>query len=102
MESKKQPYGRPSMKKATIQQARSFLVQHSREFLDLIFPSEPKQTANGETHQPTSYASPRLTKLTPEQAKLKLLGHLSVGDQGAKDLLDILFPEPGACNIQQK
>ncbi len=40
------------------------------------------------------YSSPRLNKLTPEEAKLLLLGQATQGDQGAKDLLDVLFPDP--------
>lgn len=39
-----------------------------------------------------TYTPPRLNKLTPEQANLILLGHASCGDQGAKDLLDVLYP----------
>ncbi len=39
------------------------------------------------------YSSPRLNKLTPEQAKL-LLGQATQGDQGAKDLQDVIFPDP--------
>jgi hypothetical protein len=39
------------------------------------------------------YVKPTAAKLTPEQAKLKLLGHASTGDQGAKDLLEMMFPE---------
>lgn len=39
------------------------------------------------------YGKPTVTKLTPEQAKLKLLGHASMGEQGAKDLLKMMFPE---------
>jgi len=34
------------------------------------------------------YERPTVTKLTPEQAKLKLLGHASMGNHGAKDLLE--------------
>ena len=41
-----------------------------------------------------TYSSPTLKSLTPEQAKLLLLGQASQGDQGAKDLLDVLFPDP--------
>jgi hypothetical protein len=47
---------------------------------------------NSKTPQKT-YSSPTLKNLTPEQAKLLLLGHASQGDQGAKDLLDVLFPD---------
>jgi len=70
-------------------------VRHSREFLHLIFPSQRIRQDERSAQHPTSYAPPLLTKLTPEQAKLKLLGHLSLGDEGAKDLLDLLYPEPG-------
>jgi hypothetical protein len=39
------------------------------------------------------YIKPTAANLTHEQAKLKLLGHASTGDQGAKDLLEMMFPE---------
>jgi hypothetical protein len=38
------------------------------------------------------YLAPRLNKLTPEQARLLLLGHATCGDQGAKDLLEMIYP----------
>jgi len=43
------------------------------------------------------YSPPTLNKLTPEQTKVILIGHSSSEDQGAKDLLDVLYPplEPG-------
>ena len=41
-----------------------------------------------------AYTPARLSKLTPEQANLILIGHASCGDQGAKDLLDVLYPLP--------
>jgi len=44
-----------------------------------------------EPHKRT-YSSPKLSKLTPDQANLTLLGHASCGDQGAKDLLAVLYP----------
>lgn len=40
-----------------------------------------------------TYASPTLKTLTPEQAKLWLLGHASQGHEGAKELLEVLFPD---------
>jgi len=43
--------------------------------------------------EPKTYSSPKLNKVTSEQAKLLLLGHATQGDQGAKDLLDVLFPD---------
>ena len=39
-----------------------------------------------------TYTPPKLNKLTPEQAKLILIGHATCGDQGAKDLLAVLYP----------
>ena len=86
-ENCKQFYESPSLKKVSIQQARSYLLRHGREFLDLIFPGERKQDESSEKQRLLSYQPPRMTKLTPEQAKLKLIGHLFIGDQGAKDLL---------------
>ena len=46
----------------------------------------------------TFYENPTVTKLTPEQAKLKLLGHTSSGDQGAKDCLEEMFFESDTTN----
>ena len=40
-----------------------------------------------------TYSPPKLNKLTPEQAKLLLIGHATIGDGGAKDLLEVLYPE---------
>ncbi len=40
------------------------------------------------------YSSPTLNKRTPEQAKVWLVEQATQGDQGAKDLLSVLFPDP--------
>ena len=39
------------------------------------------------------YERPTLTKLTPEEARLKLLRHASAGDQAAIDFLNKMFPD---------
>jgi len=39
------------------------------------------------------YQKPTATKLSPEEGKLKLLEHARRGDQEAKDLLNMMFPE---------
>jgi hypothetical protein len=44
-----------------------------------------------DAHKKT-YIPPAMNKLTKEQATLVLLGHGSSGDQGAKDLLHVLYP----------
>lgn len=41
------------------------------------------------------YSPPQLRKLNPEQAKLILIGHAMAGDDGAKELMGVIFPEPG-------
>jgi hypothetical protein len=40
------------------------------------------------------YSPPRLTRRSREQATLFLVGHAWIGDRGARDLLELLFPEP--------
>ena len=44
---------------------------------------------------PRRYSAPQLRKLEPEQAKLLLTGHAVVGDRGARELLELIFPESG-------
>jgi hypothetical protein len=39
------------------------------------------------------YEKPTATRLTSEEAKLKLVDHASRGDQGAKEILAMMFPE---------
>jgi hypothetical protein len=38
------------------------------------------------------YEKPTVTTLTPEQAKPKLLAHAMKGDEGARELLELIFP----------
>ena len=83
---------RPLRRNSAHQRARSYLWNRVQGFLRLVIPNRFKPRAP-RPHPASAYVPPRLTRLTTEQAKLKLLGHLSVGDQGAKDLLDLLFRE---------
>ena len=39
------------------------------------------------------YEKPAVTKLTPEEAKLKLIALASHGDEPAKEMLVMMFPE---------
>lgn len=39
-----------------------------------------------------TYECPTLKRLPPKQAVRLLMGHTCLGDQGAKDLLALLFP----------
>jgi hypothetical protein len=43
-------------------------------------------------HNRKTYEKPMVRKITQEQALLKLLGHASLGDPGAKELLSLMFP----------
>jgi len=47
-------------------------------------------------HKP--YERPTLRNPTSSQATLFLVGHAYIGDRGAKDLLELLFPEPAGRN----
>ena len=40
---------------------------------------------------PKAYLKPTLRRLSAEQASLILIGHAGVGDQGAKELMDVAF-----------
>lgn len=39
------------------------------------------------------YEKPTVKKLTPEEAKLKLVDLAQKGDVGAKEMLEMMFPE---------
>jgi hypothetical protein len=39
------------------------------------------------------YEKPTATQLTKEEAKRKLIEHARRGDQGAKEMLEMMFPE---------
>ena len=67
----------------------------SQEFLSLIFRSRRAQPVTVKSDMgKKEYQSPTVRKLTLEQAKLMLIGHATMGDQGAKELMDIVFPGP--------
>ena len=51
-------------------------------------PSDP-----GEDKSRKPYQKPIVTKLAPEEAKLKLLNLAKRGDQGVKEMLEMMFPE---------
>jgi len=42
------------------------------------------------------YEPPALRRPTTSQAALFLVGHAYIGDQGAKEMLELLFPEPAS------
>jgi len=95
-------YATPILTKLTLQQAMQTMAEHAREFMALISPHRAatriEQTAD---ENPQSYEKPQLRKLTPEQAQLLLVGHASMGDQGAADLMELVFPEQDQPSFSQ-
>lgn len=91
----RQRYPRLLIRQLSLQRARFHLRDLAREFLQMT--AGRQQRPRAEALPVRQYQAPKLTRLTPEQAKLKLFGQLSVGDQGAKELLDVLFAEPVSC-----
>lgn len=83
----------PLRRNRVYEHVRWFMRKHARTVFAVIFRNRFKPR-RFRPQQSARYESPRLAKLTLEQAKLRLLGHLSIGDQGAKDLLELLFSEP--------
>jgi len=96
-----QAYLKPLFRQLSLRQSRTYALEHARQFLRWLLPSRFKREQSKPLSQVRAYQPPQLTKLTPEQAKLKLLGCLSVGEQGAKDLLDLLFAGPAATDASQ-
>jgi len=87
-----QIYVTPLIRQLTLQRVRCYVRDLAREFLQIIVGWRKKP---GVQAPPVcEYQAPKMTKLTPEQAKLRLLGQLSVGHEGARELLDVLFAEP--------
>jgi hypothetical protein len=48
------------------------------------------------------YEKPTATRLTREQAMLKIMGQAAIGDQEAKQLLETLFEEAGRNGDAEK
>jgi len=47
-----------------------------------------------------TYSPPQVRRLNAEQGALLLLGHAWQGDQEARELLELLFPEPAEQLLQ--
>jgi len=96
----KKSYARPTLRKLNVQQLRTVVSKQAKEFLELIFsrPGNRDCSAEAKSEAPRQYQSPALRKLTPDQAKLLLIGHASMGDEGAREILELLFPESDGAN----
>ena len=82
-------YQKPNLRKLTFQPAKEVLLSQVEEFLEPFRRGRPEVSEEG----PKLDQKPTLTKLTPAQARMLIVGHASVGDQGAKDLMEVLFPD---------
>ncbi len=93
VESQK-PYATPVLRKPTLQQAMQTMLEHARELMGFIFShraARVHRTAPEDSQK--CYEKPQVRKLTLEQARLLLAGYASIGDQGAADLMELVFPE---------
>jgi hypothetical protein len=53
---------------------------------------------NTENLEPQAYEKPTVTKLTREQAMLKVMGYAMMGSRTAKELLELLFEAEAGCS----
>jgi hypothetical protein len=95
----KKVYEAPVLRRLTFQQVKFILHSQIKNIFRTIRPdSSQPERLDGEKK---TYQKPTLKKLTPEQAKLLLIGHSTIGTEGAKDLLDLIFRDPGASQLEQ-
>jgi hypothetical protein len=57
---------------------------------------------NSENLEPHAYEKPTVTKLTREQAMLKVMGYAMMGSRTAKELLELLFEAEARCIEQNE
>jgi hypothetical protein len=74
------------------------LLIHATALLRPLFPSraeaKTKDAPSTAAHDQKMYEKPTVKKLTSDQARLLLLGHASAGNQDAKDIVELVFPDP--------
>lgn len=83
----------PVSGKLTIRQVKAFLFGHPRKLLRLI-PENGDPAAEAVVDR--TYQKPAWRQIALEQAKLMLIGRATLGDQGAKELMDVVFLDPRA------
>jgi hypothetical protein len=60
----------------------------------------PNDSKNKQSGKP--YEKPTVTKMTSEEAKRKLVDLVNKGDEDAKAMLEIMFPEEAKKQSKQK
>jgi hypothetical protein len=97
----KKIYETPVLRRLTFQQVKLVLHSQIKNIFRTIRPdSSQPEILDGEKKKKI-YQEPTLKKLTPEQAKLILIGHFTIGTEGAKDLLGLIFHDPNASQLEQ-
>jgi hypothetical protein len=88
-------YQKPALNKLTFRQATQALLGRARDLLPFFSPEQwhPGARQTVPEQVPKEYQTPRLSKRTAEQARLILIGHATVGDPGAKGLMELIFSE---------
>jgi hypothetical protein len=88
-------YRHPDAKSIAWGKLKNFCKVHFEGPLELIFQSRREEpiTAKPGTGK-KEYQRPALRRLSPEQAKLLLIGHATMENPGAKDLMQVVFPDP--------
>lgn len=82
----------PNSSKLTIKQVKALLLGQARKFLGLVRDNENQIT---EPAVDKTYQKPALRQITLEQAKLILVGRATLGDKGARELMEVVFDAPG-------
>lgn len=62
--------------------------------------SRPHDSGREKSRKP--YEKPTVTKMKPEEAKLKLIDLANKGEEGAKEMLEMMFPEEAKKLSKQK
>jgi hypothetical protein len=88
----KKTYIIPILQRLNLQQAKVVLSSKIKNIFSPTRSNSPKVISiTSKTKK--RYQKPGYQELTPEQIKLILIGQFNLGDEGAGDLLDQLFPE---------
>jgi hypothetical protein len=93
----KKTYTQPILRRLTLQQLKIVLSSKIKNIFSPARSNSPK-TISITSKAKKRYQKPGYQELTPEQIKLILIGQFNLGDEGAGDLLDQLFPRNSAIN----
>jgi hypothetical protein len=88
----KKTYTIPILQRLNLQQAKVVLSSKIKNIFSPTRSNSPK-VISITSKAKKRYQKPGYQELTPEQIKMILIGRFNLGDEGAGDLLDQLFPE---------